>query len=91
VPDPTTRDQHMADMATITEQVAAEGGPLGTPTAFAVLRDIADAEPLYTPGAGSTVVCVYCGADDRSAYPVPHLISCPWARAVQIVGVRADG
>lgn len=84
------RAQHMADMAAITEQVADEGGPLGTPTAFAVLRDIADAEPLYTPGSGSTIVCIYCGADDRAAYPVEHLISCPWVRATQIVGVK-DG
>jgi hypothetical protein len=65
---------------------------------FALLRDIADAEPLagvYGTGDafGAEVGhrCAMCGskADDTAdgaTAPFPHLISCPWARAVQIVG-----
>jgi hypothetical protein len=109
------RAQHMADMATITEQVADEGGPLGTPTAFAVLRDIADAEPVAPiihptdrlPDVGQLIEstlkyalrCTMCKAVGASTAPtarepfppVTHLISCPWARTVQIVGVNTDG
>jgi hypothetical protein len=88
------RAQHMADMATITEQVADEGGPLGTPTAFAVLRDIADAEPVAIIAAGMAgLLCAMCGGRQPAvdtAEPFPHLISCPWVRATQIVGVKTD-
>lgn len=83
-----TRGQHMTDV-----QVAAMDAPTldacgATATVFAVLRDIADAEPIEDLAYSSEVRCVMCGA---SATPVaggrhPHLISCPWQRAVEIVG-----
>jgi hypothetical protein len=90
------RAQHMTDMATITGQVADEGGPLGTPTAFAVLRDIADGNPVYTENpvqAGHTgwSRCVFCDSRHLGAGPFAHLVSCPWHRATQIVGVKTDG
>jgi hypothetical protein len=72
-----------------------------TATTFAALRDMADAEPLaevYGTGAAFGAVvghrCVMCGnrADDTAdgrVDPFPHLVSCPWARAVEIVGRQA--
>ena len=85
---PTDRAQHMADLAVITDQVVAEGGPLGSPTVFAVLRDIADTEPVAHEYGKR---CAMCGVHIHSETdPLPHLISCPWLQATKIVGVAAD-
>jgi hypothetical protein len=82
------------------------GDPAGTDSAsahvFAVLRDVADAEPLaQVYGTGDTLgavlgrLCTMCGANaaDTAAGPEPvdHLLSCPWVRVTHLVGVKADG
>lgn len=112
------RAQHMADLLQATDGVgdpevfgsteigaqAADLARVTTHTTFAVLRDIADAEPVTElHGLDSTLgaFCVLCGGEsdeiERSRLsndplpPVTHLISCPWARAVQIVGVKDGG
>jgi hypothetical protein len=82
------RAQHHADMERID---AGDLAGTDTVTVFAVLRDIADAEPLIYQGDISGVTCVLCDAVAPGAEPVPHLISCPWARAVRIVGVKTGG
>jgi hypothetical protein len=111
------RAQHHADM----ERIDA-GDLAGTDsvTVFAVLRDIADAEPLTAVKSYDTdvgVECTMCGAESITPYeqamdaaargepapakvpaaqmyevpPLQHLVSCPWHRATQIVGVKTDG
>jgi hypothetical protein len=94
------RAQHHADMERID---AGDLAGTDTVTVFATLRDIADAEPLFdlidAAGTGETVgvACLYCRAEalldaslEQLEHRVEHLISCPWARTVQIVGVKTD-
>lgn len=85
-----TRGQHHAEVKAI------EAGDLvGTDslTVFAVLRDIADNEPVRARTDG-WLRCWYCEASSLPPpgrpQPVAHLISCPWRRVVEIVGVRPD-
>lgn len=66
-----------------------------TGTILALLRDVADAEPLERIRA-AYVACTMCGAEAHRPnlpnveppQPVPHLISCPWVRVTQVVGVK---
>lgn len=99
MPDPTgpdlveLRGQHISDMADIAHDIVDPDTPpdvLGFPTAFAVLRDIADAEPIYL-AAPMVAACAMCHAEQLPTRPFEHRVSCPWARSTQIVGVRADG
>lgn len=102
-PPDTDRQQHHVDL----EQMdAADVVGTDTLTVMAVLRDIADAEPIYRVDGsdGSTydenawVRCAACRSSYIGArgpgwggpYPFPHLISCPWVRVTHIVGVKAE-
>lgn len=107
---PPTRDQHLDDEARASIDLMGEGtlaAFVNHGTVFAVLRDIADAEPLHrqdgtegpTDDESVWVRCSMCdarhlgarGPYGRGAYPFPHLVSCPWVRATHIVGVKTDG
>lgn len=67
---------------------------------FALLRDIADAEPLatvYDASPAGHAVCTMCRSlvrfgvipPEDDGEPHPHTVSCPWARVAQIVGRAA--
>lgn len=103
---PPTRDQHLDDEARASMDLMGEGtlaAFMNHGTVFAVLRDIADAEPLSelidAAGSGETVgvACLYCRAEalfdaslEQLGHPVEHLVSCPWVRVTHIVGVKPD-
>jgi len=95
-----TRATHLADVRASAAADVAEGASgMEVYGLLAILRDIADNEPLAALmatgaafGAHLAHYCTTCGAQaddtaDGVAAPFPHLISCPWARAVQIVGL----
>lgn len=73
------------------------GTQTDTQEVFALLRDVADTEPLERIRA-AYVACTMCGAEAHRPnlpnveppQPVPHLISCPWVRVTQLVGVKTD-
>jgi hypothetical protein len=88
--EPGTTDRRDAN----TEWLLTRGGPELTDTTavFALLRDVADAEPLIMRGLGHDLSrqCAMCGARAVNSEPVEHHLSCPWARVTHLVGVKTD-
>jgi hypothetical protein len=90
---PEQRERHTAAMEAMP---AADLAGTDSPEVFALLRDVADAEPLVVILGAAR--CTMCGArdpepngDGHPPHPHPHLLSCPWARVTHLVGVKADG
>lgn len=89
--EPGTTDQRAAHTEWARWLGADDNVITDSPEVFALLRDIADAEPLGNLGGASEAapICTMCGAMAPRP-PVDHLISCPWVRVTQLVGVKPD-
>jgi hypothetical protein len=85
----TQRERHSAAMEAMP---AADLAGTDSAHVFALLRDVADAEPLIMRGLGHDLSrqCAMCGARAVNSEPVEHHLSCPWARVTHLVGVKTD-
>jgi hypothetical protein len=91
--EPGTTDQREAHTEWARWLGADDNAITDSPEVFALLRDVADAEPVVdhkAPGHPRANECTMCGARSQPRTPVPHLISCPWVRVTHLVGVKPD-
>jgi hypothetical protein len=80
----TQRERHSAAMEAMP---AADLAGTDSAHVFALLRDVADAEPVVQLGG---VACGMCAAEAGEPSRLEHYLSCPWVRVTHLVGVKTD-